>query len=182
MMWKVKRFLFFNKFITTWVLFIIFMHKDYHHFHDDKSMKTLFSGDSNNHIWLNKSGVKRLNTLGHLDQYTWHNMVVLWNSHTVKQSRSRFCLIQIKHYSTRGPIPLCVPHVHCCKDRETVPEQHWNKTRECFTVSMHTATVQKKKVLELEIRVKFKVNNSAKMHLWVMVWINSKWGQFWVWS
>ena len=43
----------------------------------------------------------------------WHNMVILWNSHTVKQSRWRFCLIQIKHYSTRGPFhfgcafPMC---------------------------------------------------------------------------
>ena len=27
----------------------------------------------------------------------WHNMVLLWNSHTVKQSRWWFCLIQIKH-------------------------------------------------------------------------------------
>ena len=51
----------------------------------------------------------------------WHNMVVLWNSHTVKQSRWWFCLIRIKHYSTIGPIPLwlSVPHVHWC------PEQHW---------------------------------------------------------
>ena len=57
----------------------------------------------------------------------WHNMVVLWNSHTVKQSRWRFCLIRIKHYSTIGPIPLwlSVPHVHWCRDCETVPEQHW---------------------------------------------------------
>ena len=48
---------------------------------------------------------------------------------SVKQSRWRFCLIRIKHYSTRGPIPLwlCVPHVHRWRDCETVPEQHWNK-------------------------------------------------------
>ena len=54
-------------------------------------------------------------------------MVLLWNSHTVKQSRWRFCLIRIKHYSTIGPIPLwlSVPHVHWCRDCETVPEQHW---------------------------------------------------------
>ena len=53
-------------------------------------------------------------------------MVVLWNSHTVKQFWWRFCLIQIKHYSTRGltPLWLCVPHVHWCRDCETVPEQH----------------------------------------------------------
>ena len=46
---------------------------------------------------------------------TWSycETVILWNSHTVKQSRWRFCLIQIKHYSTRGPFhfgcafPMC---------------------------------------------------------------------------
>ena len=70
-----------------------------------------------------KSGVKRLHTLGHLDQY------MAQHGRIVKQSRWRFCLIQIKHYSTRGPIPLwlCVPHVHWCRDCETVSDQHWNK-------------------------------------------------------
>ena len=77
----------------------------------------------------------------------WHNMVVLWNSHTVKQSRWWFCLIEIKHYSSRGPITLwlCVLHMHWCRDCETVPEQDWNKARGCFTVSMHTATMQTNK-------------------------------------
>ena len=48
----------------------------------------------------------------------WHNMVILWNSHTVKQSRWWFCLIQIKHYSTRGPFHFgcAFPiHVHWCR-------------------------------------------------------------------
>ena len=77
----------------------------------------------------------------------WHNMVVLWNSHTVKQYRWRFCLIQIKHYSTRGPIPLwlCVPHVHWCIDCAKSPYTALKQTRDCFTVSMHTATMQKNK-------------------------------------
>ena len=59
----------------------------------------------------------------------WHNMVILWYSHTVKQSRQWFCLIEIKHYSSRGSITLwlCVLHVHWRRECETVPEQHWNK-------------------------------------------------------
>ena len=78
-------------------------------------------------------------------------MVVLWNSHTVKQSRWRFCLIWIKHYSTRGPIPLwlCVPHVHRWRDCETVPEQHWNKPG---TVSQSQCTSPQWKKISFGIR------------------------------
>ena len=64
----------------------------------------------------NKSGVKRLNTLGHLDQYMAHR---LWNS---------LC-DDFVNYSSTVPIPhwLCILHVHWCRDCETVPEQLWNK-------------------------------------------------------
>ena len=48
-------------------------------------------------------------------------MVVLWNSHTVKQTRWQFCLIQIKQYSSRGPF-----HFGCafpmCSGVETVKQ------------------------------------------------------------
>ena len=47
----------------------------------------------------------------------WHNRVVLWNSHTVKQSKWWFCLIEIKHYSSRGPIALWL-----CTGVETVKQ------------------------------------------------------------
>ena len=87
-------------------------------------------------------------------------MVVLWNSHTVKQSRWRFCLIQIKHYSTRDPIPLwlCGPHVHWCRDCETVPEQL--ETNQGLFHSLNAHRHNEKKGLELELRVKFKVNQA----------------------
>ena len=78
-------------------------------------------------------------------------MVVLWNSHTVKQSWWRFCLIQIKYSSTRGPIPLwlCVPHVHWCRDCETVPELNWNKPN---TVSQSQCTPPQCKKISFGIR------------------------------
>ena len=53
----------------------------------------------------------------------WHNMVVLWNIHTVKQSRWWFCLIEIKHYYTAIKSPL---HCGCafpmCTGVETVKQ------------------------------------------------------------
>ena len=88
-------------------------------------------------------------------------MVVLLNSHTVKQSWWQFCLIQIKHYSTRGPIPLwlCVPHG---TGVETV-KQSLNsiETNQGLFHSLNAHRHnEKKKVLELEMRVKFKVNQA----------------------
>ena len=67
------------------------------------------------HEKYNKSDVKRLNTLGHLDQY------MAQHGRIVKQSRWRFCLIQIKHSSTRGPIPLWL-YVPMCTSVETVKQ------------------------------------------------------------
>ena len=87
----------------------------------------------------------------------WHNMVVLWNSHTVKQSRWWFCLIEIKHYNSRGPITLwlCVLHVHWCRDCETVHEQHWNKQR---TVSQSQCTPPQCK------QIRFGIKNESEVH------------------
>ena len=132
----------------------------------------------------------------------WHNMVVLWNSHTVKKSRCWFCLIEIRHYISRGPITLllCVLRVHWCIDCETVSEQHQNKQE---TVSQSQCIPPQCKQIsfgiknESEVQGQSRINrnlNSPKMHLWprfgnpnlnswwVMVWTSSKWSQFWVWS
>ena len=48
---------------------------------------------------------------------------------TVKQSYCETVYVMILfNYSSRVPIPhwLCFLHVHCCRDCETVTEQHWN--------------------------------------------------------
>ena len=94
----------------------------------------------------------------------WHNMVVLWNSHTVKQSRWRFCLFQIKHSSTRGPIPLwlCFPRVHWCRDCETVPEQNWNKPN---TVSLSQCTPPQCKKISFGIRNEGEVQGQSSPEL-----------------
>ena len=68
----------------------------------------------------NKSDIKRQNTLG-AKISIWHNIVVLWNSRTVKQSMWLFCLIQIKRYSSRGSIPLWLC-VSMCTGVETVKQ------------------------------------------------------------
>ena len=132
-----------------------------------------------------------------------HNMVVLWNGRTVKQSGWWFCLIQIKHYSSRGPIALwlCILHVHLCRDCETVPELHWN---EPGTISQSQCTPPQCKQIIFGIKNENEVQGQSRPKLiriltvlnafwskfgnpnlnrWgVMVWARSKWGQFCVWS
>ena len=97
----------------------------------------------------------------------WHNIVVLWNSHTVKQSTWWFCLIEIKHYSSRGPITkitlwLCVLHVHWCRDCETVHEQHWNKQR---TVSQSQCTPPQCKKIRFGIKNESEVQGQSSPEL-----------------
>ena len=94
----------------------------------------------------------------------WHNMVVLWNSHTVKQSRWWFCLIEIRHDSSRGPITLwlCVLHVHWCRDCETFPDQHWNKQG---TVSHSQCTPLQCKRISFGIKIESEIQGQSSPEL-----------------
>ena len=79
---------------------------------------------------MNKSGVKHQNTLGHQISI-WYNMVVLWNSHTVKHSRWRFCLIDRSHVTTTiwWPLGVAVVSVTCMRVRwvsHTRKYTQWN--------------------------------------------------------
>ena len=78
-----------------------------------------------------------------------------------------FCILgvsHLKHSSTRGPIPLwlCVPHVHWCRDCETVPEQHWNKPE---TVSQSQCTPPQSKKISFGIRNEGEVQGQSSPEL-----------------
>ena len=94
----------------------------------------------------------------------WHNMVVLWNSHTVKQSMWWFFFIEIKHYSRRGPITLWLYVLleHWCRDCETVPEQHWNKWG---TVSQSQCTLPQCKQISFGIKNESEVQGHSSPEL-----------------
>ena len=62
---------------------------------------------------LYKSDVKWLNTLGQLDQYMAQHGRIVKQSYCETVLVTIFCLIQIKHYSTGGPISTLAVRSPC---------------------------------------------------------------------
>ena len=123
-----------------------------------------------------KSDVKCRITLGHLDQYgtTWLycETVIQWNSRG-----DRFVWFKLNAWSVEAhstiPKWLKVLRVQWWRDCETVSEKPLKQAMNCFTVKMHTTTMQTNKFWNQKWKLssrsfKLQINrdlNSGEMHL-----------------
>ena len=124
-------------------------------------------------------------------KWSYCETVILWNS-----IGSDFVWSKLSTTAQEAPFHFGCAFPMCIWCRIAL-----RQIRECFTVPMHTTTMQINKFWNkkwgwssrfIKPRI-YRDLNSAKMNLlskfvnpnsnrwWVMVWTNSKWGQIWVW-